>query len=255
MESGGPPLADVVAEARRLGGSLADAGIRARLLGGCGIALHAHRPIPLALRRTYGDLDYAVRRSEVGAFRRLIEREGYEPNVRFNNLNGHRRLLHLDARNGRQIDSFVGSFAMCHNLDLDDRLPVAGFSLAPADLLLTKLQVVEINDKDLVDTVLLLSEHPIGGTDPEVIDKGRIAGVVGSDWGWYTTLADNLERLEDRTGSLLDLDEETRELVLGRVRDVRAVIDTTPKSMGWRLRARVGRRVAWYELPDEVGPA
>ena len=255
MESGVLPLADVVAEAHRLAGSLVDAGIRARLLGGCGVALHAHRPIPPALRRTYGDLDYVVRRSESTAFRRLLEREGYDPNVRFNSVNGHRRLLHFDSLNGRQIDTFVGSFHMCHDLDLDDRLPAAGFSLAPADLLLTKLQVVEINDKDLVDTVLLLSEHPVGGTDPEVIDQVRLAQVVGSDWGWYTTLADNLEHLEDRTRALHDLDEETRELVLRRVHDVRGVIDAAPKTMRWRLRARVGRRVAWYELPEEVGRA
>jgi hypothetical protein len=253
MESGGPPLADVVAEAHRLADSLAGAGIRARLVGGCGVALHAHRPIPSALQRTYGDLDYVVRRSEAGAYRRLLEREGYEPNVRFNNINGHRRLLHLDPYNGRQVDTFVGSFHMCHDLDLDDRLPAAGFSLAPADLLLTKLQVVEINDKDLVDTVLLLSEHPVGGADPEVIDQGRLGQVAGSDWGWYTTLADNLERLGDRTRAFHDLDEEMRELVLGRVRDVRSVIDTAPKTMGWRVRARVGRRIAWHELPEEVG--
>ncbi len=253
MDTGGPPLADVLEEAHRLADLLAAGGIRARLLGGCGIALHAHRTIPTALQRTYGDLDYVVRRSEASAFRRLLEGAGYEPNVRFNNVNGHRRLLHLDSHNGRQIDTFVGSFHMCHDLDLDDRLPESGFSLTPADLLLTKLQVVEINEKDFVDAVLLLSEHPVGDADPEVIERRRIAEVVGSDWGWYTTLSDNLERLEDRARLVHDLDDGTRDLVVHRVHDVRAVMEQAPKSAKWRLRARVGRRVPWYDLPEEIG--
>jgi hypothetical protein len=252
MESGAAPLADVIAEARRLAELFDAAGIRARLLGGCGIALHAHREIPSALRRTYGDLDYVVRRSEASSYRRVLEGAGYESNVRFNNLNGHRRLLHVDARNDRQIDTFVGVFHMCHDLDLDGRLPASGHSIAPADLLLTKLQVVEVNDKDLVDAVLLLSEHPVGDADPEVIERRRIADVVGSDWGWYTTLGDNLERLEDRARLVHDLDDETRDLVVRRVQDVRSILDSAPKSTRWRLRARVGRRAPWYELPEEV---
>src|SRR5574340_664215 len=252
MEAGGPPLADVIAEAHRLGDAFAAAGIRARLLGGCGVALHTHRPIPAALQRVYGDLDYVVRRSEATAYRRVLESAGYAPNVRFNNVNGHRRLLHDDTLHGRQIDTFIGSFHMCHDLDLDARLPETGYSLAPADLLLTKLQVVEVNDKDLKNTVLLLTEHPVGETDPEVVDRRRIADIVGSDWGWYTTLSDNLERLEDRARLVHDLEEETRELVVRRVRDVRAILETAPKSTKWRLRARVGRRVPWYELPEEV---
>jgi hypothetical protein len=252
MDPGAKPLPDVIAEAHRLGEAFAAAGVRARLLGGCGIALHAHREIPPPLRRAYGDLDYVVRRSEATSYRRVIESAGYEPNVRFNNVNGHRRLLHLDSHNDRQVDTFIGSFHMCHDLDLDTRLPENGLALAPADLLLTKLQVVEINEKDLTDTVLLLTEHPVGDADPEVIDRRRIAAVVGSDWGWHTTLSDNLERLEDRARLVHDLDEPTRDLVVGRVRDLQTILAAAPKSARWRLRARVGRRMPWYDLPEEV---
>jgi hypothetical protein len=29
-------------------------------------------------------------------------------------------------------------------------------------------------------------------------------------------------------------------------------LDETPKSRRWKLRARIGERVPWYVLPDEV---
>ena len=246
------PLPDVLAEARILTSAMAELGIRARLLGGCGIALHAHQPIPSPLARTYGDIDFVVRRADHASFRRLIEARGYEPDGRFNAANGHHRLLHYDRGNIRQLDTFIGQFRMCHTLDLDDQLPPFGAALAPADLLLTKLQVVEINDKDLRDTAMLLLDHPVGSGDPEAIDSRRLAKVVGGDWGWYTTLSDNLAKLESRTGDLEGLDPSLRDLILGRIADIRVVIDRAPKTLGWKARAKVGRRVPWYDLPEEV---
>ncbi|MEJ7697141.1 MAG: nucleotidyltransferase family protein [Candidatus Limnocylindrales bacterium] len=245
------PLADVLDEARRIGTLAQASGVRARLLGGCGVALHAHREIPAALRRTYGDLDYVVRRSDGAAFRRMLEASGYEPNARFNALHGHRRTLHYDPLHERQVDTFVGDFAMCHALELRDRLPDDGLSLAPVDLLLTKLQIVEVNDKDLVDVLVLLVEHAVDA-GPEAIDPNRLAAIVGRDWGWYTTLSDNLEKLAERTGSIEGIEPDLRARLVARIEEVRAVVEGAPRSLGWRARAVVGRRMPWYELPEEV---
>jgi len=246
------PLADVLGEARRLSAALDRAAIRARLLGGCGIALCAHRPIPSSLSRAYGDIDFVVRRADQASFRELIESNGYEPDVRFNNRNGHHRLLHFDKANGRQLDTFVGEFRMCHALDLDDQLPLDGLSLAPADLLLTKLQVLEINDKDLRDTVLLLLDHPVAASDPDAIDRERLATILGKDWGWFTTVTDNLEHLAGLVRALNPFDDGLRAVAVSRIDEVRSVAEQAPKSLKWRGRAKIGRRVAWYDLPEEV---
>jgi len=247
----GLPLASVLDEARRLA-TLADAaGVRARLLGGCGVALHAHIEIPAPMRRTYGDLDYVVGRSYGPVFRRLLESSGYEPNTRFNALHGHRRLLHHDPLNERQIDTFVGDFAMCHALDLRDRLPAEGLSLAPVDLLLTKLQIVEVNDKDLTDVLVLLGDHGVGA-GPEAIDPGRLATLVGHDWGWYATLSGNLEKLAERNRTIAGIEPDRRSRLADRIGEVRAVVEGAPRSVRWRARATVGRRMPWYELPEEV---
>lgn len=251
-ELSGPPLAAVLDEARRIGTLAEASGLRTRLLGGGGVALHAHREIPPPLRRTYGDLDYVVRRSDGAGFRRLLEASGYEPNARFNALHGHRRMLHYDPLNGRQVDTFVGDFAMCHALDLGDRLPAEGLSLAPVDLLLTKLQIVQVNDKDLVDVLVLLGDHAVN-SGPEAVDPGRLAAIVGRDWGWYTTLSDNLEKLEARGRSIAGLEPDLRARLVDRIAEVRSVVEGAPRSLGWRARATVGRHVPWYELPEEVG--
>jgi hypothetical protein len=247
------PLPDVLDEGRRLAVIWSDAGIAARLLGGAGVALHAHGPIPLPFRRTYGDLDYVIPRSAGQAFRHVLETAGYEPNARFNALHGHRRLLHYDPLNGRQVDTFVGAFRMCHALDLDRHLPATGPSISPADLLLTKLQIVEVNAKDLTDVLALLADHPIGDADPmEQVDPGRLASVTGRDWGWYTTISDNLARLEAYALAERGLEATIRDAIVDRIHEARAVIASAPRSLRWRSRAAIGRRVPWYELPEEV---
>ena len=243
---------DTCDEGRRLIALLDASDVRARLLGGVGVALHGHGHAPEVLRREYADLDFVVRRRDGASFRGILEGAGYEPNRRFNALHGHRRLLYYDG-NGRQIDAFLGDFAMCHALDLDDRLTADGYSIAPADLLLTKLQIVQINDKDLFDVLALMVDHAVGDDPAETIERARVAAVLGRDWGWHTTVTDNLVQLARRLDGLADLADDVRARLLSAIADLVAVADSAPKTIRWRARARVGRRIPWYELPEEVG--
>src|SRR5438034_109293 len=50
-------------------------------------------------------------------------------------------------------------------------------------------------------------------------------------------------------GRQVDID---RELVRSRVAEIQGAIDAGPKPLKWRLRAQVGDRLQWYELPEEV---
>ena len=123
--------------------------------------MHRHRPLPAALQRTYGDIDVVVKRGHDHGLKQALEELGYVPNKRFNGLHGDRRLLFYDDVNNRQVDVFIGNFRMCHTLELNDRLGLDAHTLAPADLLLTKLQIVKINAKDVVDS-LCPALHPRG---------------------------------------------------------------------------------------------
>lgn len=251
------PLADVVAEGRRLVESAAD--LPVRLLGGVGVALHDHRPVPTALERGYGDLDVVVPAKSTRRTTAALTAAGYQPNERFNALHGAQRMLFYDTENKRQVDVFVGVFAMCHRLELSGRLDQHPYSLDAADLLLTKLQIHEINRKDLVDAVRLLLTHEnadiAGGGDGTVnaMSLDRLRAVTSSDWGWFTTVTDNLALVRAAASDLLEPADAG--VVQSRVDEIDTALRTAPKSMRWKARSVVGRKTPWYELPEEVGGA
>lgn len=249
------PLADVVAEGRRL---VESAALPVRLLGGVGVALHDHRPVPAALERGYGDLDVVVPPKSARALTDAMTAAGYEQNQRFNALHGAHRMLFYDTENKRQVDVFVGTFAMCHRLDLAGRLGEHAYSLDAADLLLTKLQIHEINRKDLVDAVRLLLTHEnadIAGGDgaPDAMSLDRLRSVTSTDWGWFTTVTDNLELVRAAAADLLEPPDAS--VVEARAEAIDESLRAAPKSMRWKARSLVGRKTPWYELPEEVGGA
>lgn len=246
------PAAGPVAEARRLYELATAQRLSPRLVGGVAVALSSRVSIPEQLRREYKDLDFVVGRRDARAWRELLEGAGYEADTRFNALHGAQRLLHYDHANSRQLDTFVSTFAMCHVLELEERLPKDSPTLEPADILLTKLQIVQVNDKDLTDTIALLLLHPVtGGKLENGIDRSRLVAVAGADWGWHTTLSDNLLKVADRLATV-GLDDAQTDVVRHRVAEIQTALDDAPKSFKWRARAAVGRRVLWYDIPDEV---
>ena len=153
------PLADITAEARQVLAGCTARDVSARLIGGLAVAMHQHTPAPVELQRSYADIDIVIGRKDGRGAKTALAELGYVPNERFNALRGDRRLLFYDIVNGRQLDVFVGTFAMCHALDLSGRLALLPDTLGVADLVLTKLQIVQINTKDLVDAAQLLRDH------------------------------------------------------------------------------------------------
>jgi hypothetical protein len=172
---------------------------------------------------------------------------GYEPHVGFNAMNGKERLLFYDNPNGRQVDVFVSSFRMCHEIPLEKRLPIDRDTVPLAELLLTKLQIIELNEKDVRDTVALLLEHDVTDDDSGV-NATHVAELCADDWGLWRTISHNLATLRDR----IDAYDVDREAVSNRVAAILERIEAAPKSRGWRMRAKIGERKRWYELPEEV---
>ncbi|HLZ96279.1 MAG TPA: hypothetical protein VKT20_13200 [Candidatus Dormibacteraeota bacterium] len=241
------PLPDTIDEAGRVAEAAKKAGVNAKLLGGAGIHLHSPSAGRPPLKRKYGDLDYAIPGKDRKGVLDLFPALGYEANDRFNLMNGDRRLYFYDGVNSRQVDVFVDIFKMSHVIDLRSRLGHAGPCASPSDLLLSKMQIYEVNRKDLIDLVALLLDHGIG-TGGDEIDAGYIARLAANDWGLCRTLELNVAKL------LLTLDEldVDRELVRSRISEVWATVEQCPKPLKWRLRAQVGDRLQWYELPEEV---
>ena len=247
------PLADIAAEARQVLDGCAARQVSARLIGGLAVAQHEHLATPPELRRSYADIDIVIGRKEGKTAKAALLELGYEPNERFNALRGDRRMLFYDTANGRQLDVFVGTFAMCHTLDLSGRLSLLPDTLTPADLVLTKLQIVEINAKDLLDAAQLLRNHQLSRGDEagrDEVSLDRLGAVTSADWGWYTTLSDNLAKLAAFARDALA--EPDANAVTERTEAIQRAVDEPGKSLRWKARARIGRHAPWYELPEEV---
>ena len=242
------PVADVIAEAERITAAARALKVPVKLVGGAAVNLHSRSAREAPLKRKYGDLDFVAASKQRQAAEKLFESLGYQGDRRFNTLNGHQRLLYLDPVNGRQIDIFIDRMRMCHVIELADRLGGDDPCLTPADLLLSKLQVFEVNMKDLVDSIALLLDHPIADHDDDAINGTYLAQLLSEDWGLYRTMQLNTARIRD-TAKQLPVAADT---VNQRLDELWARTEAHPKSLKWRLRAKVGDRMSWYELPEEV---
>ncbi len=257
------PLADIVAEAGRLLDAAQSDGVPIRLIGGLAVYFHSQE-IPAPLRRSYDDIDVATAKGASRSAGELLSKLGYEPSKEFNALQGDRRLLFFDRRNERKLDVFVGSFVnerkldvfvgsfeMCHTIPITGRMALDDRTIPLAELLLTKLQVVELTEKDLRDIATLLNRHEVGGHDDDAVNGDFVASLTADDWGLWRTVKLNVERLREEIGSL-SLDADAQGRVLERADAIWERIEREPKSKKWRIRDRVGDRRRWYEVPDEV---
>jgi hypothetical protein len=243
-------LDNVVEEGERLLEIAKDDGATMALLGGVAVRLRAAE-VPAPLDRQYKDLDFAVPKGRGGDAAKLLRAQGYEPEVVFNAMNGKERMIFNDLQHDRQIDVFVGSFRMCHEIPFGNRLRAGDRTIPLAELLLTKLQIVELNEKDVRDTVLLFHGHEVADHDDEAVNGGRIAELCASDWGLWRTITANLSRCAEMVGDYA-LEEHHRKRVSGRLAAVLQRIEDAPKSRAWKLRAKIGERKRWYDLPEEV---
>jgi hypothetical protein len=243
--------ADIAVEAERLLTAIDDQGVAARLIGGMAIKLLAAERLHPAFARPIQDLDFILTKSARREFDRLITAAGYVPQERFNALHGARRLLYDDPVHARQIDVFVDSFSMCHELPLAARITARARTLPPAEILMTKLQIVQLNEKDRGDLYALLLSHPVSSGDDAAIDAERIVALTSNDWGLQHTFELNLVRLKDGLGDQ-PLTAQESDTIAQRVGTLAGAIGDAPKTRRWKLRAKVGERKRWYEEPEEV---
>jgi hypothetical protein len=243
-------LEDIVAEGERLLGIASQEGVPMRLLGGVAVRMKAP-DVPPSLAREYKDIDFAVTKKGGGAADKLLRNAGYEPHVAFNAMHARERGLYYDEQHGRQVDLFIEAFRMCHEIPLGKRLEVEQGTVPLAELMLTKLQIIEVNEKDIRDTVLLFHGHPIADHDDGAVNGAQIAQLCADDWGLWRTITANLERCRGHVGDY-ELDDADRQRIESRFDELLQRIEAEPKSRGWRRRAKVGERKRWYDLPEEV---
>lgn len=243
-------LADIRNEAQRLGEMAVTQKVPMRLMGGLAIWLQSESVRRPPFVRDYADMDFAVGSKGVAGVKALLASQGYVAEKLFNAIHGAQRLNYAEPTGRWTIDILIDELSMSHRLDLRGRLSGTQPTIELADLVLTKLQIWEINRKDLGDVLCLMADHPLGKDGGSAIGLDRIAAVLGSDWGFCHTVERNLAKVaelwaaEPVSGARFD--------VASQVAGIVGAIAAAPKSIAWKTRARVGERLRWYETPEEV---
>ncbi len=227
--------------------------IKLRLLGGLAFYLQAAAAREVAaFQRNYKDLDFAAALSGRADLAHVFTELGWTEDKEFNILHGDRRMLFYYGENlDLQVDVFVNTFEQCHNMNFKNRLAADPLTLPLSDLLLTKLQIHQLNKKDVTDTLMMLYDHDFGLEKPdEKSELEHIVDLTGGDWGWYTTVTDNLAAIREHLAEYISGTDADR--LEKRLEWLENNIADAPKTLKWKTRALLGRRVTWFELPEEV---
>jgi hypothetical protein len=229
-------------------------GVPLRVLGSLGVSLHCPTSAALlpAFERSYADIDFAAYRRDAQAVSALLGSRGYVEDREVAMTSEGQRGLFDDATRGIHLDVFYDRLEFCHLIPLAGRLEHDRPTVPLAELLLSKLQIVKINEKDVVDLILLLLDHELADSDASVIDASRVARLCAADWGLWRTATLNLEKVATLAQSYPQLDGAQRDRVAAQVSGLAARLEAEPKSLAWRARARIGERRKWWTDVDEI---
>jgi hypothetical protein len=222
-------------------------GLELRILGS--LAYRLHCPANLALfeqmKRDLTDVDLAGRSDQRREVRSYLEERGYVIDQDLLVTTEGKRYAFADPGSAMVVDVFFDELYFCHPIPLRDRLALDFPTITPTDLFLEKTQIVEINPKDIKDSLVLLLEHPLG-PDADAIDARYVARLLAGDWGFWYTVTRNLERLR-RSLDEGALSAEQAGIVAERIAELERVIEEEAKTGRWKLRARIGPRKRWYQ--------
>jgi len=241
-------------EVRRIVDAGNAAGVTLRLLGS--LAFQFHCPtfgyLQEKMGRAYTDIDFAGYGREAKNIRALMAGLGYTEDREVWVVSEGGRAIFGHTSLDLHVDVFYEKLDFSHVIPWAGRLEMDTLTIPLAELLLEKMQIVQINEKDVIDTIMLLLEHPLGDTDREAINMPRVSKLCSEEWGLWRTVTMNLNKVRQLATGYPQLTDQQKADVAVQVEGALTHIEAAPKSMAWRLRARVGDRVKWYKDVDEV---
>jgi len=242
---------------RKIIGHAKERGFVLRIMGGSAIRMHCPKYSYLyekLKRRPKHDMDFVTYGKFRSASRKLFVELGFVPfvSLMLSGEKGKYRQIFNDKEGNEAVDVFLDKLQMCHVIDFKGRLEVDSPTVPLAELLLQKLQIVEVNEKDIQDTLILLREHEIGDNDQEQINGNFVGSTLAKDWGFNLTVTKNLSMICDRLRDYPGLEKEDQDVIAKRIEVLRQRIDEAPKTTSWKMRSRLGESVRWYTVVDNV---
>lgn len=235
----------------------AQMGITLRILGHLAVREHTKKNrdlIDLIKRVPTHDIDFMGYSKDANQANRLfIDTLGYkpDPSVAYSQEYGVKRLIyHHDS--GIMAEIFLDELHMAHHLEFKDRLQLDYPTISLVDLLLSKLQIQQLTEKDTKDIIILLAEHSFGSQDRECIDIDYLLKLTREDWGLFFTAHTNLHKASAFLKQLTVINSSTRNTIEKSIETIIKRMDSEPKTLRWKTRARIGTRMKWYEEVDDV---
>ena len=230
------------------------AGVIMRVIGSLAFQMHCQKfgYLQAAMGRAYTDIDFAAYNTQSKQIQGLMTSLGYQENREVFIVSEGERAIFDKPEAGLHVDIFYEKLDFCHTIYWKDRLEIDSPTIPLTELLLEKMQIVKINEKDVIDTIMLLLEHPLGDIDQETINIKRAAELCANDWGLWRTTTMNLDKVRQLAHGYEQLTPEQKTTVTTQVNDILSRLILEPKPLAWRLRDRVGDRVKWYKDVDEV---
>lgn len=237
----------IVEEGQKRGATL-------RLLGA--VAFHIRCPeyshYQEKANRPFTDLDFAAYFKHHQVIRGLFQQMGFEEDREVAVVYARHRLVFNDPKSTLHLDVFFDKLDFCHPIPWAGRLEIDSLTIPLAELLLEKMQIVKLNEKDVIDTLMLVREHPVNEGDSGIINAGRIARMCAQDWGLWRTVTMNLRKVSELGNGYAWLPADDRAVIQERIDRLLAAIDREPKTSGWKARNLIGDRVQWYKDVSEV---
>lgn len=243
--------------ARQLVDQGKERGVTLRILGHLAVRNHIRDRIELLdlLKRVpTRDIDFMGYSKEQVQADHMFKELGYEadPAVAFSQEYGIKRLIYHNHGTGIMAEIFLDELRMAHTLDFRGRLELDYPTISLIDLLLSKLQIQQITEKDIKDLIALLVEHELGAKGREFIDVNYLLKLISKNWGLYYTALTNLDTVRETLDHYEVIDVPTRQNVEAKLVGIMERMEAEPKSSRWKLRAKVGTRVKWYEDVGDV---
>ena len=251
----------MLAEAHRIIDAAQSRGPTLRLLGG--LAVREHCRADAFCERPYRDIDLAGLGREVKATTAVLVGLGWQENRQVAMATaGRKRQFFRECRHGSRaerahdddrIDLYVDAFRLHHSIDLRRRLQLEPYTVSTSDVLLVKLQRTTLNDDDLRDIVTVVKDAVELGEDDArgALNLGYLSRLCAADWGLHHDVVRNLAHCRRALGTF-GLDEPETARLGRRLDSLEAAVEAAPKTLRWRLRARLGEHLAWHEPVDDT---
>lgn len=241
-------------KAKELVAQAAQQGITLRMLGA--LAFRAHCPeykrVHQQANRILTDIDFMAYYKQKGAIEKFFKGLGWAEDVGLKSIPGIKRSIFDNSQIGYHTDVFYDTLEMCHDINFAGRLEIDSPTISLVDLFLEKMQIVELNEKDVIDTIMLFLEHNIGENDRETVNVKYLRDLCSKDWGLWRTVTMNVGRVKDALPKYDWLTPEESNRVEERLSIIQDNLEKCPKTFGWKMRARVGDKMVWYRKVEEV---